>query len=68
VGKIAPRLYHYAAIDDCTRYRVLGLYPRATATHAVAFLECVVEEMPFAIQRIQTDRAASSLRCASSSG
>lgn len=56
VCKIAPGLYHYAAVDDCTRYRVLGLYPRASATHTLQFLDRVVEEMPFAIQRIQTDR------------
>ena len=24
--KIAPGLYQYTAIDDCTRYRVLGIY------------------------------------------
>jgi transposase InsO family protein len=56
VCKIGPRLYHYAAIDDCTRYRVMGLYPRRSAVYTIAFLERVIEEMPFAIQRIQTDR------------
>jgi transposase InsO family protein len=56
VCKIGPGLYHYAAIDDCTRYRVMGLYPRRAGTHTIAFLERVIEEMPFAIQRIQTDR------------
>jgi transposase InsO family protein len=56
VCKIAPGLYHYAAIADCSRYRVMGLYPRRTGTHTIAFLERIIEEMPFAIQRIQTDR------------
>ena len=28
--KIAPGLYQYTAIDDCTRFQVLGLYPRRT--------------------------------------
>src|SRR5262245_53727063 len=56
VCTIAPGLYHYAAIDDCTRYRVMGLYPQRAGTHTIAFLERVLEEMPFAIQRIQTDR------------
>jgi transposase InsO family protein len=56
VCKSASGLYHYVAIDDCTRYRVLGLYPRRSAAHTIAFLERVVEEMPFPIQRIQTDR------------
>jgi len=35
---------------------VLGVYPRRTAANSLAFLERVVEEMPFPIQRIQTDR------------
>jgi hypothetical protein len=35
---------------------VLGLYPRRTAANTLAFLEQVLEEMPFVIQRIQTDR------------
>jgi transposase len=56
VCKVAAGLYHYVAVDDCTRYRVLGLFPRRSATHTIAFLERVVEEMPFPIQRVQTDR------------
>lgn len=58
VCKIAPGLYQYTAIDDCTRYRVLGLYPRKAAKYSIEFLEKVVEEMPFSIQRIQTDRGS----------
>ena len=47
----------FTAIDDCTRMRVLGLYERKTAANAVRFLEeRVLEEFPFPIQRIQTDR------------
>lgn len=54
--KVGPGLYHYAAIDDCSRYKVLGIYPRRTTANTIDFLERVVEEMPFPIQRIQTDR------------
>ena len=54
--KIAPGLYQYTAIDDCTRYRVLGLYKRRNAANTLLFLEKVLEETPFSIQRIQTDR------------
>lgn len=54
--KIGPKLYQYTAIDDSTRYRVLRLYGRRTAANALDFLEAVLEEMPFPIQRIQTDR------------
>lgn len=54
--KIGLGLYQYAAIDNCTRYRVLRLYERSTATNTLEFLDCVIDEMPFPIQRIQTDR------------
>lgn len=55
--KIANGIYQYTAIDDCTRFRVLGIYPRRTANNSVHFLEeRMLEEFPFPIQRIQTDR------------
>lgn len=54
--KIGPGLYQYTAVDDCTRIRVLGLYPRRTAANSLLFLEYVIEEIPFPIQAIQTDR------------
>jgi transposase InsO family protein len=56
VCKIAPSLYQFTAIDDCTRWKILGLYPRPTASNSLKFLEKVIEEMPFPIQIIQTDR------------
>ena len=54
--KIAPGLYQYTSVDNCTRYRVLRLYSRRTADNTLDFVDCVIEEMPFPIQRIQTDR------------
>jgi transposase InsO family protein len=54
--KIAPGRYQYTAVDDCTRIRVLALYPRRTAGNTLLFIERVIEELPFPIQRIQTDR------------
>jgi transposase InsO family protein len=55
--KIGAGRFQYTAIDDCTRLRVLGLYPRRTAINAAHFLEHrMVEEFPFPIQRVQTDR------------
>jgi transposase InsO family protein len=54
--KIAPRLYQYTAIDDCTRYQVLALFPRRNAESTLEFFEKAIEEMPFPVQRIQTDR------------
>lgn len=49
-------MYQYTVIDDCTRYRVLRLYKRRTAANTVDFIERLLDEMPFPIQRIQTDR------------
>jgi transposase InsO family protein len=55
--KIANGIYQYTAIDDCTRFRVLGIYSKRTAQNSVHFLEeRMIEEFPFPIQRIQTDR------------
>lgn len=54
--KIGPALYQYTSLGDCTRYRVLSLYSRRTAANTLDFIDCVIEEMPFPIQRFQTDR------------
>jgi len=54
--KVAPGLYQYTAVDDCTRYKVLALFPRRTARNTLLFIDQVIEEMPFPIQRLQTDR------------
>ena len=54
--KIAPGYYQYTAVDNCTRFRILGLFARRTAANPLSFLDKVIEEMPFPIQRIQTDR------------
>ena len=54
--KIAPGIYQYTAVDDCSRYRVLEVFSRRTASNTLLFIDKVIEEMPFSIQRIQTDR------------
>lgn len=54
--KVVAGVYQYTAVDDCSRFRVLGVYRRRTAANSLNFLERVVEEMPFPIQRVQTDR------------
>ena len=54
--KIAPGVYQYTAVDDCTRVRVLAVYSRRTAANSLLFLERVIEEMPFPTQAVQTDR------------
>jgi transposase InsO family protein len=53
--KLAAGLYQYTAVDDCTRLLVVALYPRRTAANTLDFIERVVEQMPFPIQRLQTD-------------
>jgi transposase InsO family protein len=53
--KLRPGLYQYTFVDDCTRYLVCALYPRRTAANTLDFLEQVLEEIPFPIQRLQTD-------------
>lgn len=54
--KIAPGLYQYTAVDDCSGFRVLEVYPRRSAKYTVDFLEHLDDATPFPIQRIQTDR------------
>ena len=54
--EITKQLYQYTAIDDCTRLKVIKLYVERTAANSLDFLEYVIEELPFPIQRIQTDR------------
>ena len=49
VCKIRPGIYQYTALDDCSRYKVLRLYDRASASSTLEFLNHVVEESPFAI-------------------
>ena len=54
--KIRPGLHQYTAIDDCSRWQVVGLYPRRTAANTRDFLKHVLQGMPFPVQRVQTDR------------
>jgi transposase InsO family protein len=56
VCKIDTGIYQYTAIDDCTRFRVLYTYSGRTAKNSIDFLERIIEQMPFPIQRLQTDR------------
>jgi transposase InsO family protein len=54
--KILPGIYQYTAVDDWARYRVLAVFRRRTAANTIEFLEQVLEEMYFPVQRVQTDR------------
>ena len=54
--KVKSGLFQYTAIDDCTRFIIIMLYPARNAENSVEFLEMVKDGMPFPVQRIQTDR------------
>jgi transposase-like protein len=41
--KIAPDLYQYTAVDDCTRIRCLALFDRRTVANSLIFLEQMIE-------------------------
>jgi transposase InsO family protein len=56
ICKVAPGIYQYTAVDVCSRWRVLEIYKHRTANNTLHFLDLVIEQFPFPIQRIQTDR------------
>jgi transposase InsO family protein len=49
------RVFQYTAIDDCTRFRVLRLYPRLNQHSSTHFFGEVRRALPFPIRRVQTD-------------
>jgi putative transposase len=48
-------LKHFTARDTVSRWDVLGVYTRATASIAAQFLDTLVERTPFEIKAIQVD-------------
>lgn len=52
------RYYQFTAIDDCTRLRVLRIYPRCDQKTAIQFVDYVLQRMPFQVQMIQTDNGS----------
>ena len=57
-GQRAKRFYQYTAIDDCTRIRVLRIYPKNNQQSAIQFLDYVLEKLPFQVEVIQTDNGS----------
>jgi hypothetical protein len=55
--KIAPAVNYYTAVDDCSGFWVLGVLSRRSAIQTLSLLERAMEETPFAIARVQTDRS-----------
>jgi transposase InsO family protein len=52
------KYYQYTAIDDCTRIRVLRIYPRNNQKSSIQFLDYVLEKLPFQVEVVQTDNGA----------
>jgi transposase InsO family protein len=51
-----PQVYkHFSARDYISRWDVLGVYSRATASTAASFLEDLLQRMPFEVKAIQVD-------------
>jgi len=52
------KFYQYTAIDDCTRLRILKIYPKNNQKTAIQFLDYVLCQLPFVVETIQTDNGA----------
>lgn len=52
------KAFQYTAIDDCTRYWVLRLYPRQNQQTSLRFLEVLRRELPFVIRKLQCDNGS----------
>jgi transposase len=52
------KFYQFTAIDDCTRLRIMKIYPRLNQKTAIQFLDYVLSQLPFAVEKIQTDNGA----------
>ncbi len=50
------RRFQYTAIDDATRIRALKVYRRHTQQNAVNFVDYVIDNFPFRIHTMRTDR------------
>ncbi len=58
IGGSRRKYPQFTAIDDCTRIRVVRVYPHNDQKTAMQFLDYVLERMPFAVESIQTDNGA----------
>jgi transposase InsO family protein len=54
--KIADqKCFQYTALDDCTRYRILRLYPHKNHWTSLEFFATVRQALPFPIRKLQVD-------------
>lgn len=52
------KYYQFTAIDDCTRLRVLRIYPQLNQKTAIQFVDYMLSRLPFQVEVIQTDNGA----------
>jgi len=52
------KVFQYTAIDVCTRFRVLRLYPRQNQQTSLEFLEEERRGLPFPIRKLQCDNGS----------
>ena len=52
------KFYQFTAIDDCTRLRIMKIYPKVNQKTAIQFVDYVLSQLPFAVEAIQTDNGA----------
>ena len=55
IGAAGKKSYQFTAIDDCTRLRVLTIYPKCNQKTAIQFLDYLLARLPFRVEVIQTD-------------
>lgn len=59
VGDAAgKKFYQYTAIDECTRWRLVRIYPAQTTYYSKEFVKELQEAFPWDIQCIQTDNGS----------
>ncbi len=49
------KCFQYTAIDDCTRYRILRLYPQKNQWTSHTFFTTLRTTLPFSIRKLQVD-------------
>lgn len=58
VNVAGRKAFQYTALDDCTRYRVLRLYPRQNQWASLDFLAELRRALPFPSRQLQSDNGS----------
>ncbi|MDH3226036.1 MAG: IS481 family transposase [Thermoleophilia bacterium] len=57
-GVTDRRYYQFTAIDDCTRIRVMQIFPKLNQKAVIAFVDYVLARLPFEVEQVQTDNGS----------